>query len=68
MNTADIVLCSPVRTAIGAFNGSLKTRFCYSVPATLALSGELNGCLPSAISHYVLASIAVSCDALCASC
>jgi acetyl-CoA C-acetyltransferase len=25
MNTADIVLCSPVRTAIGAFNGSLKT-------------------------------------------
>jgi acetyl-CoA C-acetyltransferase len=29
MNRRDIVLCSPVRTAIGAFNGSLKT-----VPAT----------------------------------
>jgi acetyl-CoA C-acetyltransferase len=25
MNTRDVVLCSPVRTAIGAFNGSLKT-------------------------------------------
>ena len=25
MNTREIVLCSPVRTAIGAFNGSLKT-------------------------------------------
>ena len=29
MNTRDIVLCSPVRTAIGAYNGSLKT-----IPAT----------------------------------
>ena len=29
MSTRDIVLCNPVRTAIGAFNGSLKT-----VPAT----------------------------------
>src|SRR5580692_10195833 len=25
MTTREIVLCSPVRTAIGAFNGSLKT-------------------------------------------
>src|SRR5260370_38130858 len=25
MTTHDVVLCSPVRTAIGAFNGSLKT-------------------------------------------
>jgi acetyl-CoA C-acetyltransferase len=25
MTTPDIVLCSPVRTAIGAYNGSLKT-------------------------------------------
>jgi acetyl-CoA C-acetyltransferase len=25
MTTQDIVLCSPVRTAIGAYNGSLKT-------------------------------------------
>jgi acetyl-CoA acetyltransferase len=30
MSTRDIVLCNPVRTAIGAFNGSLKT-----VPATV---------------------------------
>src|SRR5882672_8018115 len=29
MSTRDIVLCNPVRTAIGAFNGSLKT-----IPAT----------------------------------
>ncbi|OON63516.1 acetyl-CoA acetyltransferase [Massilia sp. KIM] len=29
MSTRDVVLCAPVRTAIGAFNGSLK-----SVPAT----------------------------------
>src|SRR5262249_60756387 len=29
MSPRDIVLCSPVRTAIGAFNGSLKT-----IPAT----------------------------------
>src|SRR5712692_7597713 len=29
MTTHDIVLCQPVRTAIGAFNGSLKT-----IPAT----------------------------------
>src|SRR3984893_6078173 len=29
MSTHDVVLCSPVRTAIGAFNGSLKT-----IPAT----------------------------------
>ena len=29
MSTHDVVLCSPVRTAIGAYNGSLKT-----VPAT----------------------------------
>lgn len=29
MNTKEVVLCQPVRTAIGAFNGSLKT-----VPAT----------------------------------
>jgi len=29
MSTQDVVLCSPVRTAIGAFNGSLKT-----IPAT----------------------------------
>src|SRR6201984_3014578 len=29
MPTPEVVLCSPVRTAIGAFNGSLKT-----VPAT----------------------------------
>src|SRR5580704_12546838 len=29
MATREVVLCSPVRTAIGAFNGSLKT-----VPAT----------------------------------
>ena len=29
MSARDIVLCSPVRTAIGAFNGSLKT-----IPAT----------------------------------
>src|SRR5215813_8076127 len=29
MSTRDIVLCSPVRTAIGTFNGSLKT-----IPAT----------------------------------
>jgi acetyl-CoA C-acetyltransferase len=29
MPTHDVVLCSPVRTAIGAFNGSLKT-----IPAT----------------------------------
>ncbi len=29
MNIEEIVLCQPVRTAIGAFNGSLKT-----VPAT----------------------------------
>jgi acetyl-CoA C-acetyltransferase len=25
MATHDVVLCSPVRTAIGAYNGSLKT-------------------------------------------
>ena len=25
MATQDVVLCSPVRTAIGAYNGSLKT-------------------------------------------
>ena len=25
MTTHDVVLCSPVRTAIGAYNGSLKT-------------------------------------------
>ena len=25
MKTREIVLCSPVRTAIGTFNGSLKT-------------------------------------------
>jgi acetyl-CoA C-acetyltransferase len=29
MSTRDVVLCTPVRTAIGAFNGSLKT-----IPAT----------------------------------
>ena len=29
MSTTEIVLCAPVRTPIGAFNGSLKT-----VPAT----------------------------------
>src|ERR1700756_5749909 len=29
MPTPEVVLCSPVRTAIGAFNGSLKT-----IPAT----------------------------------
>src|SRR5580693_3612045 len=29
MNTDDIILCSPVRTPIGAFNGSIKT-----IPAT----------------------------------
>jgi acetyl-CoA C-acetyltransferase len=29
MSTREVVLCEPVRTAIGAFNGSLK-----GVPAT----------------------------------
>src|SRR5246127_2481252 len=29
MSTRNVVLCNPVRTAIGAFNGSLKT-----IPAT----------------------------------
>ncbi len=58
MSTNDIVLCSPVRTPIGAFNGSLK-----SIPATalgaIAVRETLkrSGLDPAAVGSVVMGNV-----------
>jgi acetyl-CoA C-acetyltransferase len=58
MNTADIVLCSPVRTAIGAFNGSLKTIPAADLGATVVRETlKRSGLDAAAIGSIVMGNV-----------
>lgn len=62
MSTRDIVLCSPVRTAIGAFNGSLKTIPATDLGATVVRETLRRARLePAAIPQIAAAALAMIC-------
>jgi acetyl-CoA C-acetyltransferase len=58
MNARDVVLCSPVRTAIGAYNGSLKGVPAVDLGATV-VRGTLkrSGLDPAAVGSAVLGNV-----------
>lgn len=58
MNTRDVVLCEPVRTAIGAFNGSLKATPAVELgAAVVAESLRRSGVDASLIGSVVLGNV-----------
>ena len=54
MATRDIVLCAPLRTAIGAFNGSLKTTPAVELGATVVRASLARAGLDPALVDSVL--------------
>jgi acetyl-CoA C-acetyltransferase len=66
MATHDVVLCSPVRTAIGAYNGSLKTIPAPELGAavvreTLKRSGLDAAAIGSVVMGNVIQAAAAAC-------
>jgi acetyl-CoA C-acetyltransferase len=58
MNTHDIILCSPVRTPIGAFNGSLKTIPAPDLGAVVVRETvRRSGLDPAAIGSVVMGNV-----------
>ena len=58
MKTREIVLCSPVRTAIGAYNGSLKTIPAPDLGAAVVRETlERSGLDPAAIGSVVMGNV-----------
>ncbi len=58
MSTRDVVLCSPVRTAIGAYNGSLRTVPATDLGATVMRETlRRSGLDPAAIGSVVLGNV-----------
>ena len=58
MTTHEIVLCSPVRTAIGAFNGSLKTIPATALGATAVRETlRRSGLDPAAVGSIVMGNV-----------
>src|SRR5713101_4159129 len=58
MTTRDVVLCSPVRTAIGAYNGSLKTIPAPDLGAAVVRETlRRSGLAPAAIGSVVMGNV-----------
>jgi len=58
MATREIVLCSPVRTAIGAFNGSLKSLPATALGATVVRESlKRSGVDPAAIGSVIMGNV-----------
>ena len=58
MSARDVVLCSPVRTAIGAYNGSLKGVPAADLGATVVRETlKRSGLDPAAVGSVVLGNV-----------